>query len=108
MKLPSPTDRRCQNTNESLREQLLSVWSGVDEYRQVMKLYMKRLTTDVTEVFGGYLYSMNNKVRSLVEKQRKDFEDCESGPRGYRWLSTEYQLKAKVASTVLFVSRVNN
>lgn len=57
------------------REQLLSVRSDVNKYRQRLPLYTERFTADVTDWFTDFLYSLSREVRKLVKKQWEDVDN---------------------------------
>lgn len=65
--------RRAHKTIESLWEQLLSVRSDIDSCSQRLLFYIKRFTADVTDGFSGIFYCLSTEVKTLVEKQRKEF-----------------------------------
>lgn len=65
-------ERRSQTVNKSLKEQLLSVRSDLDEYRQRLPLCAERFVADITDGFSGFLYNLDRHRKKLAEEQRKD------------------------------------
>lgn len=59
---------------KSVRVQLLSVRSDVDQCCQRLSLYTERLTANLTDSFSGIPYNCGIEDEMLVEKQREDLE----------------------------------
>lgn len=62
--------RRAQNTSATVREQLPSVRSNVDEHRHCLSLYTVRSTSNFSDGSSNFLYNVSTVVKQLVENQR--------------------------------------
>lgn len=67
---PVAKKRRSQNIIETLQEQLVSKLFDVIKYIQRFRFYNKLFTTDVTDRFCDFLYSVSTVVKMLVVNQR--------------------------------------